>query len=198
MFAWGSNFSILHEGRVAEVKLLFTKLQEEITTVKKSVTQWRVETGTASSAADFPVIELKPEPQSIEQRKVNKPTIACLNDRKAPLAFDEKAERVYDVVDLKGTSKNNTLAPVTYSTSGALKALSCPENFQEGKRRASTEDCSQEKISVYRKPCELETFPVYDDKRARYEFTTRKFIATQEMIEYHSSREKRLSFEVTI
>lgn len=179
------------------MKLLFTKLQEEITTVKKSVTQWRFETGADSSRREFPVIELKPELTKTEQREVNGPPKACFDSRKSTLALGAKAEPVYDVVDLKGVSKGNALNPVTYSTIGTLKAQPYAESMKVDIHPTS-KDYGQEKISVYRKPQEREAFSELDEQRARYQITARKFIATQEMIEYHSSREKRLFFEVTI
>jgi hypothetical protein len=173
------------------MKLLFTKLQEEITTVKKSVTQFRVETGSADfKAAEFPVIELKPES--------NRPPKASLDDRKAPLALNAKAEQVSDVVDLQGISKKGALSPVTYSASRALKTKPYLENFKNDSYSKSENDCSQGKVSVYNKPDDCEAFSVLDEKRARYTITTRKFTATQEMIEYHTSREKKVSFELTI
>lgn len=188
-----------YEGRVAEMKLLFTKLQEEITTVKKSVTQFRVETGADSSVKEFPVIELKPESTKIEHREVNGAPKACYDSRQSPLALvGAKAEQVHDVVDLKGVSKGNAPMPLTYSTNGVLKAKPYAESMKVDLYPTSGKDCGKEKISVYREPQELEAFPVFDEKRARYQFTARKFIATQEMIEYHCSREKRLSFELTV
>jgi hypothetical protein len=186
-----------YEGRVAEMKLLFTKLQEEITTVKKSATQFRVETGADSSVKEFPIIELKPESTKIEQREVNSAPIASHDSRKSPLALRTKAEHVYDVVDLRGGSKGNALNPVTYSTMGALKSQPYAESVKVD-IYPSSKDYGQEKISVYRKPQEREACLELDEKRARYQITARKFIATQEMIEYHTSREKKLSFELTI
>jgi uncharacterized protein YxeA len=181
------------------MKLLFTKLQEEITTVKKSVTQFRVETGSADfKAAEFPVIELKPESQRIERAEANRPPKASLDDRKAPLALNAKAEQVSDVVDLQGISKKGALSPVTYSASRALKTKPYLENFKNDSYSKSENDCSQEKVSVYNKPDDCDAFSALEEKRARYTFTTRKFIATQEMIEYHTSREKKVSFELTI
>jgi len=181
------------------MKLLFTKLQEEITTVRKSVTQFRVETGSSDfKAAEFPVIELKPESQRIEHAEANRPPKASLDDRKAPLALNAKAEQVSDVVDLQGISKKGALSPVTYSASGALKAKPYLEGFKNDGYSKSENDCSQGKISVYNKPGDCDAFSVLDEKRAWYNFTSRKFIATQEMIEYHSNREKKVSFELTI
>jgi hypothetical protein len=167
------------------MKLLFTKLQEEITTVRKSVTQFRVETGkTDVKAAEFPVIELKPESQRIEYVEDNTRAPASYNDRRVPLALAGKAGQVSDVVDLRGVSKKSALSPVTYSAHGALKATPCRESLDTD--------------SVSKAENDGETFSVLDEKRARHQFTTRKFIATQEMIEYHTAQEKHVSFELTI
>jgi hypothetical protein len=182
---------LVGQGRVAEMKLLFTKLQEEITTVRKSVTRFGVETGNSDcKAAEFPVIELKPESQSVEFVKPNRPPKASLDTRKIPLALSSKAEQIGDVVDLRGISKKEALSPISYSASGALQAKPNLEGFEN--------DCRQEKVSVYSKSDNGDTFSALDERRAHYQITTRKFIATQQMVEYHNSREKRLSFELTI
>jgi hypothetical protein len=181
------------------MKLLFTKLQEEITTVKKSVTQFRVETGSSDfKAAEFPVIELQPESQKIERAEANRPPKASLDDRKAPLALNAKAEQVCDVVDLQGISKKGALSPVTYSASGELKTKPCLEGFKNDSYSKLDNNCIQGKVSVYNKTEDLESLVMPDERRAWYIFTSRKFIATQEMIEYHSNREKKVSFELTI
>lgn len=195
----GSNFSILNEGRVAEVKLLFTKLQEEITTVKKSVTQFRVETGSPDfKVAEFPVIELKPEPQRIEHINTNNPPKASFDDKKIPLALSAKAEQVIDTVNLCGTSKKGALSPITYSLSEALKVKPYLESIKDDRLSKSENECSQGKVTVYNESDDEETFSELEAKQARYNFISRKFISTQEMIDYHTSREKKVSFELTI
>jgi hypothetical protein len=181
------------------MKLLFTKLQEETTTVKKSVTQLRVETGSSDlKATEFPVIELKPESRKIEHVEANKPPKASLDDRKVPLSLSAKVEQVYDIVALQGTPKKDALSPVTYSASGALQTKPYLERFKNDSFSKSENDCSQGKVSVYSKSDDWKTFSALEEKQARYNFTIRKFIATQEMIEYHSNREKKVSFELTI
>jgi hypothetical protein len=173
------------------MKLLFTKLQEEITTVRKSVTQFGVETGSSDyKAAEFPVIELKPQSQSVEFVKASKPPKASFDTGKTPLALSSKAEQISDVVDLGGMSKKGVLSPITYSASGALQAKPCLESFEN--------DRIQEKVSVYGKSDSGDALSALDERRAHYQITTHKFIATQQMVEYHNSREKRLSFELTI
>ena len=181
------------------MKLLFTKLQEEITTVKKSVTQFRVETGSPDfKVAEFPVVELNPESQSIEHAGPNRPSTASIDDRKAPLALSAKAEQVSDVVDLQGISKKGALSPVTYSASGALKVKPYLKSLENEDFSEPENDHFKGRVSVFNKSDDCDACSALDEKRARYTITTRKFIATQEMIEYHTSREKKVSFELTI
>jgi hypothetical protein len=181
------------------MKLLFTKLQEEITTVRKSVTQFGVETGSSDcKAAEFPVIELKPQSQSVEFVKPNKPPKASLDTGKTPLALSSKAEQISDVVDLGGKSKKGALSPITYSASGALQVKPYLESFENDRFPRSENDRIQEKVSVYGKSDNGDALSALDERRAHYQITTHKFIATQQMVEYHNSREKRLSFELTI
>lgn len=181
------------------MKLLFTKLQQEITTVKKSVTQVRVETGNADfKNAEFPVIELKPASQSIERTEDANPLRASVERRKTPLALSAKAEQVADIVDIQGMPEKGALNPVTYSARGALKARPYQQSFLADKYSSPDNEYSRGSVTVYSEPDERETFSAPDEQQARYHFTSRKFISTQEMIEYHTSKEKRLSFELTI
>jgi hypothetical protein len=180
------------------MKLLFTKLQEEITTVRKSVTQFRVETGSDIKNAEFPVIEIKPESQRIEHAEAIRYPKASLDNRKTPLALTTKTEQVTDIVDLQGIPKRAALSPVTYSTNRVLAARPCLESFKDDRFSKSENDYSQAKVAVYSEPDDGEAFSVIEEKQARYLYTSRKFISTQEMIEYHSSKEKQLSFELTI
>lgn len=198
LIVWGSNFSILREGRVAEMKLLFTKLQEEITTVKKSVTQFRVEAGSDSRTAEFPVIELKPESPKIVHREVTRSPQASFEGSRPPLALRAKAGQVDDIVDIREVSNKSALNPVTYSATGALKAKPCSKNIDDEGPLKVDRDFRPDRVSVNYRTGELETVPLLDEKRAKYQYTTRKFIATQEMIEFHTSRAKSRSFELTI
>ena len=84
----------------------------------------------------------------------------------------------------------------TYSASGELKTKPCLEGFKNDSYSKLDNNCIQGKVSVYNNDCEA--FSALDEKRAWYNFTSRKFIATQAMIEYHSNREKKVSFELTI
>jgi hypothetical protein len=181
------------------MKLLFTRLQEEITTVKKSVTQFRVETGRANvKAAELPAIELTPEPQVVEHGEALKPLKAYLDDQKAPLALNAKAEGIRDVVDIQGKSKGGALSPVTYSANRALKTNPYPERLGDDSLLNSDNDYNQNNVSVYQKSIGSKDFSALDERRARFHYTTRKFISTQEMIEYHTAKEKRVSFELTV
>jgi hypothetical protein len=181
------------------MRLLFTRLQEEITTVKKSVTQLRVETGSVrSKAADLPAIELTPEPQIIVHGEALRPLKESPDNKKVPLVLNEKTESIRDVVDIKGISKRDALSPVTYSASRVLKANPYWERPGDDSFLNSDNDYNRSTISVYEKSGDHNGFSALDERRARFQYTTRKFVSTQEMIEYHTTREKRVSFELTI
>jgi hypothetical protein len=180
------------------VKLLFTRLQEEVTTVKKSVTELRVEVGPALKTDEFPVIELEPESPKIDHREINRPSQGSPEHRKTPLALSARTGQVTDVVDLQGVTQKNVLGPVTYSADGVSRVKPCLESLEGDRAQKLEKDYSYDKASVYQAPDKPEIFSILDERRARYQFTARKFISTQEMIEYHSSQEKRFSFELTI
>jgi hypothetical protein len=181
------------------MKLLFTRLQEEITTVRKSVTQFKVETGSVGiKAAELPAIELTPGPQTVEHRETLKPLKASLDDQKHPLALNANAEGIRDVVDIQGISKRDALSPVTYSANRALKTNPYPERLGDDSFLNSDNDYNQKNVSVYQKSGGSKDFSALDERRARFQYTTRKFISTQEMIEYHIAKEKRVSFELIV
>lgn len=181
------------------MKILFTRLQEEITTVKKSVTQLRVETGSArSKAADLPAIELTPEPQIIVQREALRPLKESSDNQKAPLVLNAKTESIRDIVDIQGISKRDALSPVTYSASRELNTNHYREALGDDSFLSSDNDHNRNNISVYQKSDDRNGFSALDERRARFQYITRKFSSTQEMIEYHSTKEKRVSFDLTI
>jgi hypothetical protein len=188
-----------YEGRFAEMKLLFTRLQEEITTVKKSVTQFSVETGSPRFKTDeSPVIDITPEPSRVNPGDTHRPLKASANDQKAPLALNTKAQHVSDVVDLQGMSKRDGLCHVTYSASRTLTANPSPRTLGDDRSLKLDDMYNLKNGLVYQKSNDSEDLSLLDEKRIRYQLTTRKFISTQEMIEYHSAQEKRVSFELTI
>lgn len=180
------------------MKLLFTKLQEEITTVKKSVTQFRFETGSESRTAEFPIIELKPESPKIIHREITRSPQASVEGGRPPLALSAKAGQVDDIVDIREVANKSALNPVTYSGTGALKAKPCSKNIDDEGPLKVDRDFSPDRVSANYQMGELETVSLLDEKRAKYQYTTRKFIATQEMIEFHTNRAKSRSFELTI
>ena len=182
------------------MKLLFTRLQEEITTVKKSVTQFGVETSSLRFKTDeSPAIDITPEPSRANRGDAHKPLKASANDQKTSLALNAaNTEHVADIVDLQGISKRDGLCPVTYSASRTLKANPYPRIMGDERSLKLDDTYNLKNESVYQKSNDSEGFSLLDEKRALYQLMTRKFISTQEMIEYHTAQKKRVSFELTI
>ena len=181
------------------MKILFTRLQEEVTTVKRYVTRVRVETGSPRIKPDeFSVIDITPESCKTTQRDACRPLRSSNEDRKPPLTLNAKAGCVSDMVDLQGIPKENSLTPVTYSAGSILKGSHSREKSVDKSFLNSETGYIQNNEPSYNKSANSAGFSVLDESRARYRFTTRKFISIQEMIEYHSAQEKRVSFELTI
>lgn len=181
------------------MKLLFTRLQQEIGTVKKSVTQFRVETGSDFDSTQFPLIELKPESSKTEPQQSVQSAKVPFEERKTPLALNGKADRFSDIVDLRGVSKKETMIPHTYSIAGILKAagpnatrIQDSDSIKTGGTRIT------ENAPEYYKPADGEDRSMLSEGQARYLFVTRRFIATQEMVEYHAAQERHGSFEMKI
>jgi len=181
------------------MKLLFTRLQQEIGTVKKSVTQFRVETGSDSDSTQFPLIELKPESSKTEAQQSVQSAKVPFEERKTPLALNGKADRFADIVDLRGVSKKETLIPNTYSIAGILRAtLSSQTRIEDNGSLKADGTRIPENTRAYYKPADGEDSSMLSEGQARYLFVTRRFIATQEMVDYHAAQERRGSFEMKI
>lgn len=181
------------------MKILFTRFQEEITTVKKSVTQFRVETGSPKFKPDeLTVIDITPEPSGTKRGDDRRTFQGSFEDQKIPLAFNGKAEYISDIVDLHGISKRNTLCPITYSVNGVLQGNPNDDTCTDKRLGKTDHDHNKEDVLAYRKSDDLAGFSSHDEKRAQYRFVTRKFITIQEMIEHQRSQEKRVLFELTI
>ncbi|MFZ2800337.1 MAG: hypothetical protein WAZ30_08940 [Syntrophorhabdus sp.] len=182
------------------MKLLFTRLQEEVITVKRSVTRVQVETGASRiKPYKFQVIDITPEPCEKKREDAQGVSKLSSEDQKNPLSLNAKSEHVSDIVDLQGTpDKGNSLTPVIYSAGSILKGNHSREKSVDKSFLSSKTGYIQKNEPSFNKSADSVDFSMVDESLARYRFTTRKFISTQEMIEYHRAQEKRVSFELTI
>jgi hypothetical protein len=170
------------------MRLVFTKLQEEVTTGKKSVTQLQVETGSSDfKAVEPPVIELRQDARGVERPLPTNPSrTSPMHTRKALPALYNTTEQVTDVVDLHRSLPSDSFGPVTYSISGFLG-----RDTYLG--REANQRFSEESVFVAERVSgcgdQVDTSKsLMQEERARYELTARRFLATQDLVKYHSTR----------
>ncbi|OPX96713.1 MAG: hypothetical protein A4E58_01652 [Syntrophorhabdus sp. PtaB.Bin006] len=182
------------------MRVLFTKYQEEVTTVKKSVTEVKVETGGADfKAAEFPVIEVGPGVLNVEGPSPAKPAQARLDRRREPpTALGNRAEQVRDIVDLRGPSKNEDFGSIGYSVRGAARGNPYQQPYT---REEFSQSGDESALKQNRAESGRETdspSPVNEERLSRYIQAARISISTQAMSQYHSRKEKKLTINIEV
>lgn len=180
------------------MKLLFTRLQEDNSIVKRSVTQLRVETGSGSETPDFPAITLYPESRVAEKGIDARPLRVPLNDGAKRLALRGNAENRPDTVDLQGLKGRDRLQPLGYSSRGREGTGLCLTEREGKVFGIPVDDSAEDRGFVCSQSENREVFSLTEEKQARYQFVARKFIAVQNIIEYDHRKEKTKSFELII
>ena len=174
------------------MRVVLTKYHEEVTSVKKSVTQVQVETnGRGFEVAGPPVIELSPEGPVVDR------TSPATCSRKSPVqekevlpALSTHAGEVIDIVDLHGPPTKANISRVTYSTAASLRGDHLRERY-EGKTTLKLENTFVRKEGLT--PNEqrgANPRVINEEGSIRHDLRVRRFITTQEMIE-HQNRIRR-------
>ncbi|WP_028893360.1 hypothetical protein [Syntrophorhabdus aromaticivorans] len=176
------------------MRVLFTKYQEEVTTVKKSITEIKIETGGADfKTAEFPVVEAGPGVLNVDGPAATKPVQTRTDGHGgSPIAVGNRAEQVRDIVDLQGPSKNQTPGPVGYSVRGAVRNNPYQE-FRAGERLSQSGSGSVVKESQTDRPVAKN-----EERLSRYNLAARIFVATQTMSQYDSRKEKKLTINIEV
>jgi hypothetical protein len=182
------------------MRVLFTKYQEEVTTVKKSITEVKIETdGADFKTAEFPVIEVGPRVLNVDGPAASKP-VQTRTDRHrgSPIAVGNRAEQVRDIVDLRGLSKNENRGPVGYSARGAARSNPCQEPCAgEGLSHSGNGPVAKEGRADGGFQTDR-SGATNEEKLSRYNSAARISVATQMMSQYHSRQEKKLTINIEV
>jgi hypothetical protein len=166
------------------VRIVFTKCHEEVTSVKKSVMRFTVETSEKYLDIErSPVIELSPEVPAAHQ------TTTAASSRRLP-SLSALAEKVSDIVDLHNLSRKDKPSQVTYTMVAARRRNLLREGY--GGENTLQPEC--ERIDKNRKalPEREGTSPMPINKN----LSVRRFMNVQEMTEDSNRRENKLTIEI--
>jgi len=183
------------------VKVFFTKYQEEVITVKKSVTRVTIGGGDEDfRAADFPVIEAGPGVSTVDRSVPTSPTRTRADGRrKSPDILSNRAEQVRDVVDLHRPSRNETLSgSVGYPLRGAARSRP-PQGPCTGEESSRSEDGLLLERGGIDNRAEADGPGLVNKERlSRYNLTTRMSNTDQAMSQHGSHKEKKLTINVEV
>lgn len=182
------------------MRVVLTKYHEEVTTVRRSVSQVKVVAGSKDSeGADPRVIDLKPESPDGDK------TAPILSSRRFPaqqrdtiLSLRARVDEISDLVDLHTPSNEGKLTQATYSMTGALRR----NPFQESKGSQNALKSEDGSIRHQRRtPHEhvsREQRLINEEKSIPYDLRVRKFVATQEMTEFQNHTKKKQAIEIKV
>ena len=169
------------------MRIVFTKHHEEVTTVKRSVTQVKVEAvGRCLQGAEALTVDITPP-----------------MDHRFPVSFKRSipalpahAGQLTDVVDLHKPSNKDCFNEVTYSLPESPRGNAHREPVVgEMAFRLDGNPVRRHNQTVIEFKGD-EPSLIREEKLDRYLLLARRFIATQEMIELQSRSEKAVNFEL--
>lgn len=177
------------------MRIILTKFFHEVTSVKKSVTQIKLETSSSSSEiASSPVIELKAEKPSAFHISPSTTSHRFPVQHKEAVPVLSHMGEVTDVVELHDPSNTLNLNHVTYSMTGDLRGDPLRERYPY-RRAIKPEEPS---AHVHHEGIGKEPSLTAEKRLALFDLTVRKFIATQEMTGHLNRTEKGLSLEIDL
>lgn len=165
------------------MKVVLTRHREEVTSVRRSITQVRVEAGSRGSlVTDSEVIELKPENTFGE----------------AASTLGAHADDIIDIVDLHCPSSSEIFQQVSYSIPGTSRGGPFPESYLEQKALKSKNESFPNSSQGVRKRAVDRPRVIQEDRPACYDVRINRFIAVQKMTDFQDRIEKKLSVEIEV
>jgi len=165
------------------VRVVLTRHREEVTSVRRSVTQVRVEAVSRGSlVTDCEVIELKPETPF----------------REAASTLIAHADDITDVVDLHCPSKTENFQQVTYSIPGTSRGGPFPESYLEQKAIKSENESVPNSGQNLRKRAAEKPRMIQEERPARHDVRINRFIAVQKMTAFQERIEKQLGLKIEV
>ena len=186
--------------RFTRLKVVLTKYHEEVTSVKKSVTQVKVETAGKKLAVDgSPIIELTPEATVVERTSPTAPTRKSpVRQKEAMPALAARAGEVNDVVDLHRSSNRTDLTHATYTAKGPLRGDHLRERYGGGTALGPEDRFVRNQSLTPNDQAGASTQVINDQRNVRQDLRVRRFIATQEMIEHQIRIERRAAIDIEV
>jgi hypothetical protein len=165
------------------VRVVLTRHREEVTSVRRSITQVRIEAGSIGSlVTDCEVIELKPETPF----------------REASSTLIVHPDDITDVVDLHCSSKTENFQQVTYSIPGTSRGGPFPESHLEQKALKSENESVPNSGQELRKRATDKPRVIQEERHACYDVRINRFIAVQKMTDFQDRIEKKLSLKIEV
>lgn len=165
------------------MRVVFTRHREEVTSVRRSITQVRVEAGSGGSlGADCDEIELKPETPA----------------REAAPTLSAHADGITDSVDLHSPSSRDNFHQVTYSIPGTLMGGPFRERYVEQKALKSGNESFPNYSQNLSKHTGDKPRVIHKEKPVCYDVRISKFIAVQKMTDFQDHTEKKLPVEIEV
>ena len=162
------------------MRVVFTRHREEVTSVRRSITQVRVEAGIRSSLGD--IIELKHETPA----------------REAAPTLSARADGIIDSVDLRSPSSRDNFHQVAYSIPGTSTGGPFRERYVEQKALKS----GNESVPNYSQNLSKHTGDkprvIHKEKPVCYDVRISKFIAVQKMTDFQDHTEMKLPVEIEV
>lgn len=165
------------------MRFVLTRHSEEVTSVKRSITQVRVEAGSRSSlGADCDVIELKPETSLIETA----PTLSA------------HADDITDIVDLHCPSSSENFQQVTYSIPGTSRGAPSPESYLKQKALKPKNESVPNSGHHPHKHVVDKPQVILEERPVCYDVRISRFIAVQKMTDCQDRTEKKLTLKIEV
>ena len=173
------------------MRVVFTKYHEEVTSVRKSVTQVKVETSHRSfEVAETPVVH-RTSPTTSSRR-------FPVQQQEAIPALTARTNEVTDIVDLHSPSNKNTPSQVTYSMAGTMRVDPPCEHYVGEKILKSEDEFVRKQRQAPNEQMGDKPLLINEERFIRYDLTVHRFIATQEMTEHRRRTEKKLTVEIDV
>ena len=178
------------------MKIILTKFHQEVTSVRKSITQVKFETSSRKTeTAELPVIELNPElPSDCRTSPSTTSRRLSVQHKEAVPVLSVHMGEVTDIVELHDPSNTLNLSHGTYSMTGDLRGDPLRERYPYWRAIKPEEPSAH----VQHEGMGNEPSLKAEKRFALFDLTVRKFIATQEMTGHLNRTEKGLSLEIDL
>lgn len=182
------------------MKVVLTKYHEEVTSVRKSVTQVKVETTERIFDVNgSPVIDVTPEATVIDRPLPTNPAPRFPGQQKQiSSGLTARADAITDIVDLHSSSHGDGANRASYSATDAVTGNHLRERIgSEGPPRPRSPSIHErgQNLNV-RTGAYLPSMP--EGRGDRHDWRIKRFSNAQEIIEHHGRSEKKVTIDIKV